>query len=75
MKLIDVIKLNKEAEAEIRAKMPYNTWTFFNSKQLSIAGDQVSLTDDGDYKSIEEAREACDWLVGQLGGKVKWEKV
>lgn len=75
MKLIDVIKLNKEAEAQIRQDMPYNAWTFFNSKQLSLAGDQVSLTDDGDYKSLDDARQACEWLVSQLGGKIKWEKV
>jgi hypothetical protein len=44
--------------------------------KVSIFGDQVMLTDteDADYLTLEDSREALTWLVDQLGGTVKWQK-
>lgn len=72
MKIIEVMLFNQDAEEKIKRDMPYKAWCFFNSKQMSLSGDQISLTPGGDYSSLEDAREATNWLVSQLGGSVKW---
>lgn len=75
-------KLKKSPTNTIKARLdsyspidvPYNVWTKFGekSKQVLIAGDQVSLGED--YASLEQAQEAIEWYVNQLGGKVEWSK-
>lgn len=54
-------------------KMPYHASRFFTegSRQIDFAGDQLSLGED--FGSLQEVRSAVEWLVDQLGGKVKWE--
>lgn len=42
---------------------------------VSLFGDQIAFTNEGgDYVDVMEARQALDWLIEQLGGKVKWSK-
>lgn len=41
---------------------------------LSIMGPDICLSDNGDYVSFKEAREALQWYVEQLGGSIKWKK-
>ena len=52
--------------------VPHAVWTKFSEQQrrCSIVGTDVSLGED--YCSIEQAREAVEWYVNQLGGKVTW---
>jgi len=39
--------------------------------KLSLFGDQLSFTNDGDFVSIVEAQEAVIYLANQLGLEVK----
>lgn len=39
---------------------------------IEILGDQAYLG-TGDAGTLEEIREALDWMVEQFGGSVKWE--
>lgn len=43
--------------------------------KIELSGTQISFRADGhgDFVSLEEAREAIDWIVEQLGGQVKWK--
>jgi len=54
--------------------IPHDVWKCFGGeiKEISVVGNQVSLGED--YVSIEEARNAAEWFVKQLGGQVKWQK-
>jgi len=42
----------------------------------SFFGSNIALTssDDADWLSTKEAKQVVEWLVEQLGGKVKWPK-
>jgi hypothetical protein len=70
MKLKEQLKLQKDIE------VPWHVWRMLgeNSKFITLAGNQASLTMEGDYGSMEELRAAVEWYVDQLGGKVKWGK-
>lgn len=67
---IDVMKNNPSI------KMPWSLARLFpgssKNKRIDFSGDTASLGED--YCNIHEIREGLDWLVGQFGGKVKWEK-
>lgn len=55
--------------------VPWNVWRFFgneNGKVISFGGDTASFGED--YGNIDELRNAVEWYVKQLGGKVKWRK-
>lgn len=41
--------------------------------RIEVLGEQ--LTFGQDFVTIEEAREALDWFVNELGGTVKWKKI
>jgi len=41
--------------------------------QITFAGNQLSIG-GGDYVELNEARDAIEWFVDQLGGKVRWDK-
>jgi hypothetical protein len=51
---------------------PFHVWTKFSERQrtISIVGTDISLGED--YCSIDQARDAIEWYVNQLGGKVEW---
>jgi hypothetical protein len=68
MKLKEQLKLQKDIQ------VPYNVWRMFGDdcKMISIAGNQASLGED--YGTIEDLRNALEFYVDQLGGKVKWDK-
>ncbi len=42
--------------------------------KLTLFGSQLCFSPDGDYMTLEDAREVAQWLTEQLGGKVKWSK-
>lgn len=67
-KLADRLKEHKDIE------VPYHVWTCFGnqSKEVLLSGNQASFGED--YKSLEELRNAIEWYVEQLDGKVKWNK-
>jgi hypothetical protein len=68
--LKDHLKENTDIE------VPWHVWTKFGSqaKHITLAGDQASLGAESDFASLQELRDAVEWYVSQLGGKVKWEK-
>ena len=70
MKIIEQVKLQKDIE------VPWGVWRMFGhgAEKITIMGKQVSLTNEGDFASIEELRVAIDWYASQLGGSVKWSK-
>lgn len=41
---------------------------------VTLWGNQIEIGKDNDFASLNEARIALEWLVTQLGGKVKWQK-
>lgn len=71
-----VEKLKAIKAVGLETELPWNVWTALQEKpgSITIFGDQVIMTEDGDYKSVAEVREALDWLANQFGGKVKWSK-
>jgi hypothetical protein len=70
MKIIEQVKLQEDIE------VPWRVWTKFgqSAKCITVMGKHVSLTDQGDFGTIEELREAIEFYVDQLGGTVKWSK-
>lgn len=56
-------------------KVPWEVWTAFGqaAKEVSFIGNQIALTDDSDFVTIERAREAVQWYVENLGGSVNWK--
>jgi hypothetical protein len=44
--------------------------------KLELLGNQVCFrsNDDNDYVTMHELQFATEWLIEQLGGKVKWSK-
>jgi hypothetical protein len=54
-------------------EVPFNVWTKFreNRRPISIVGTEICLGED--YCSIDQAREAVEWYVNQLGGTVNWK--
>lgn len=41
--------------------------------KLSVSEDHTTLSKDGDYGTLENMRNAVEWLANQFVGKVKWE--
>lgn len=68
MKIIEQVKLQKDIE------VPWHAWRIFGeqAKKITVMGKQVSLTNNGDYGTVEELRRAMEFYVEQLGGTVKW---
>ena len=68
-KIVKQLKMQKDIE------VPWHVWTKIGrcAKKISIAGSQASLTNEGDYGSLEELRKVVEFYVDQLGGKVNWE--
>lgn len=67
MKAYKLIKIYKPVP------IPWNVWRFLGSpqKEISVASYQICIGED--YGSLEECRQAIEWYVDQLGGKVKWK--
>lgn len=42
--------------------------------QITLWGNQIEIGKDNDFASLNETRYALEWLVNELGGKVKWQK-
>lgn len=42
----------------------------------TLAGDQIFFVTEAssDCATLEEAKAVAEWLVEQLGGKIKWQK-
>lgn len=74
MRLIDKYKAIQALESDT---VPYNVICAFGGQVITptILEDTISIAGEGDHSSVEALREAIGWLAGQLGGKVKWEKL
>lgn len=70
------MKLKELLQRQSELTVPYHVWTAFGpcAKEIRIGGGDACLTDQADYKSMEDLQKAITWYVEQLGGKVKWEK-
>jgi hypothetical protein len=57
-------------------EVPWNVWTKFGEqcKVIELMGEHAFLSKDSDSGSLQELRDAVEWYVTELGGKVKWEK-
>lgn len=71
MKAIEIVKKFKALRKE-QDKAPWSTIRLFQAFSYEVIGEQISFGED--YVSIHEAREGVQFLVDQLGGKVKWGK-
>lgn len=70
--LID--KFNAIQKIGTEVNVPYEVWTVLGNKQMSIMGNEISMSDNGDYSSLEKCKNAVEFYVNQLGGKVTWPK-
>ena len=74
MKLIDKYKAIQEIGAKV--EMPYEVYCVFpreHGMNIEVWGNQICFGED--YVDFDAARKATEWLVDQLGGKVKWSKL
>lgn len=73
-KTIDIFNKMQKLDDEL-PEYPFKVWRILTGKPFkpSIYRDQICLSPDGDYTSIEEAREALEHVIDQLGGTVKWK--
>ena len=57
-------------------EVPWKVWTKLGDqcKKLEIYGNHAFISSTADSGTLPELREAIEWYVEQLGGKVKWEK-
>ena len=64
-------KLTKHKDIEV----PYDVWRFFGSQtqngRIQMSENLASFGED--FGTVEELRDAIEFYVDQLGGKVKWE--
>jgi len=51
---------------------PWHVMRVLDMKQISISGEQVCISKDGDFVNLQEMRQALDWIVDQFGGRVRW---
>lgn len=71
MKTIDVVSKIEETLAK-QDVVPWEVRRLFSEGlRIGISNEQVSF--GGDYEDVGGARRALEWLVDQLGGKVKWK--
>lgn len=71
-KLIE--KYNAIQKIGTKVNTPYEVYCLFKDlRTLEIFGDQISFGED--YMSLQETRNAVQWIAEQLGGSVEWEKV
>ncbi len=53
-------------------EVPWKVQRLFPSNlQIDVIGTQIGFGED--YVSVDQARDALEWLVAQLGGTVKWD--
>ena len=55
---------------------PIRVWAVLFGRRFKpyVSGDQVVLGPESDHANLSEAQYAAEYLVNQLGGKVKWDK-
>lgn len=55
-------------------KTPWHVMRLFG--QVQLWGPQISFEQgNSDFVELEEAKQALEWLVEQLGGRVNWSAV
>lgn len=76
-RLIDKYKVIKSI---CTVEVPWHVWTTLGGvktrskgHRIEIFGEDMLLDDAKDFVSLIQARNAVEWYVNQLGGKVKWE--
>ena len=65
-------RMLKIKELQAAVTTPWHVSRVFGKADLF--GEQVTFGMDKDYVTLDEARESLEWIVEQLGGKVKWEE-
>jgi hypothetical protein len=70
-KAVNVIKAVEKAEAEFAARVPWSVKR--TGMNPTLFGSQISLSDNGDFLTLEEAREVASWLANELGGRLIWD--
>ena len=73
-KFIEAYKEIQKIDDQIEPYPDY-VWTVFFDKSCapSVSGNQVLMSPNADYKNIEDVRVALEYMVEQMGGKVKWK--
>lgn len=54
-------------------EVPFGVWNIIGDKVISLHGDQMIFSPDGDCANLENARKAIEWYVIQLNGTVTWK--
>lgn len=74
MKFIEAFKKSQEINSQVE-EYPWHVWTVFFDKKCKpeIMGEQISMGYNTDYKTLDEVRTALEYMVDQMGGKVKWK--
>lgn len=68
----NVLECHEIAKKVAEIAPPWDVYRLFSTqcKTVQIWGDQISLGED--FASLKECRNAIQWYVEQLGGKVQW---
>ena len=75
--LIEDMKKRQEFYKKLVDQIPYNAWRLFGPKdkfKFDALDGQYMITNEGDYMSLEEVREALTYWVELFNGEVTWEK-
>lgn len=54
-------------------EVPWHVKRILGDNKIGFYADQLCLSDEGDYASLQECREAINWYAEQLGGSIKWK--
>ena len=74
MKIWEYIEATQNFNSLHSAQIPYKVWAAMGQKGFPcVWGDQVQFTKEGNFLSLNEAREVIVWIANQLGGKVEWD--
>jgi len=73
---IEAYKKMKETEDSIE-DAPWNVYRMLGTGQqrkIDVAVSSLQIVENADFGTIEDCRQAIEWLALQLGGEVKWKQ-
>jgi len=67
-----VDKFNAIQKIGAKHEVPWEHARFLDTKYFDVSGADISISNAGDFGSIQQVRAAVGYVVNQLGGTVKW---
>jgi len=66
------LKAYEQLELQSDIEIPLEISKLLGTLKIKVAGNQLCLSDKGDFGTLEEFRALAKFLVDQLGGTVTW---